>query len=50
MFWDASYYGGHTGTAVEQPAVRWFFAEAAQGFFDTYVLVTNANPSRPTSR
>jgi autotransporter-associated beta strand protein len=44
MFWDASYYGGHTGTAVEQPAVRWFFAEAAQGFFDTYVLVTNANP------
>jgi autotransporter-associated beta strand protein len=45
MFWDASYYGGHTGTAVEQPAVRWFFAEAAQGFFDTYVLVTNANPT-----
>jgi autotransporter-associated beta strand protein len=44
MFWDASYYGGHTGTAVEQAAVRWFFAEAAQGFFDTYVLVTNANP------
>jgi hypothetical protein len=44
MFWDATYYGGHTGTAVEQPAVRWFFAEAAQGFFDTYVLVTNANP------
>jgi autotransporter-associated beta strand protein len=44
MFWDASYYGGHTGTAVEQAAARWFFAEAAQGFFDTYVLVTNANP------
>jgi autotransporter-associated beta strand protein len=44
MFWDSSYYGGHTGTAVDQPATRWFFAEAAQGFFDTYVLVTNANP------
>jgi autotransporter-associated beta strand protein len=44
MFWDASYYGGHTGTAVEHAAARWFFAEAAQGFFDTYVLVTNANP------
>ena len=39
-----AYYGGHTGTAVEQPRRRWFFAEGSQGFFDTFVLVTNANP------
>ena len=43
MFWDATYYGGHTGAAVSQPAPTWYFAEAAQGFFDTFVLVTNAN-------
>ena len=43
MFWDASYYGGHTGNAVDAPQVQWYFAEGSQGFFDTYVLLANAN-------
>lgn len=32
MTWDATGYGGHLGTAVDRPRVRWFFAEGAQGF------------------
>ncbi|MGV3520521.1 hypothetical protein [Luteitalea sp.] len=43
MFWDTSYYGGHTGNAVEAPRTRWLFGEGNQGFFDTYVLLANAN-------
>ena len=43
MFWDASYYGGHTGNAVEAPQTRWYFAEGSQGYFDTYLLLANAN-------
>ena len=42
MFWDASYYGGHTANAVPQPETRWIFAEGFQGFFDTYILIANA--------
>jgi hypothetical protein len=45
MFWDKSYYAGHTGSAVEQPAPDWFFAEGSQGFFETFVLVINPNPA-----
>jgi autotransporter-associated beta strand protein len=45
MFWDASYYAGHTGSAVDQPEPDWFFAEGSQGFFDTFVLVINPNPT-----
>jgi hypothetical protein len=41
MFWDASRYGGHTGGAVPAASTKWYFAEGAQGFFDTFVLVTN---------
>jgi autotransporter-associated beta strand protein len=43
MFWDATYYAGHTGSAVDRPAPDWFFAEGSQGFFDTFVLVINPN-------
>jgi autotransporter-associated beta strand protein len=43
MFWDASYYAGHTGSAVDQPQPDWLFAEGSQGFFDTFVLVINPN-------
>ena len=35
MFWDASYYGGHTANAVAKPERKWIFAEGFQGFFDT---------------
>jgi hypothetical protein len=41
MFWDRSAYAGHTGSAVEPPSREWLFAEGAQGFFDTFVLVAN---------
>jgi hypothetical protein len=43
MFWDQSYYGGHTANAVERPEKQWTFAEVFQGFFDTYLLIANAN-------
>jgi autotransporter-associated beta strand protein len=46
MFWDASYYAGSTGTAVDAPATDWFFAEGSQsGYFNTFVLVINPNPT-----
>ena len=43
MFWDQTYYAGHTGSALDQPAPDWFFAEGSQGFFSTFVLVVNPN-------
>jgi autotransporter-associated beta strand protein len=43
MFWDGSYYGGHTANAVAKPERKWVFAEGFQGFFDTYLLIANAN-------
>ncbi len=45
MFWDPAHYAGHTGSALRQPSQTWFFAEGAQGFFDTFVLVINPNPT-----
>ena len=48
MFWDATYYGGHTGNAVDAPRTRWLFGEGSQGFFDTYVLLGNANTEKAT--
>jgi autotransporter-associated beta strand protein len=46
MFWDQSYYGGHTANAVSKPEKQWTFAEGSQGgFFDTYILIANANDS-----
>jgi hypothetical protein len=45
MFWDKTYYAGHTGSSVDTPAKDWFFAEGSQGFFSTFVLVINPNPT-----
>jgi subtilisin-like proprotein convertase family protein len=39
MFWDARYYGGHAGEAVDGAGLDWYFAEGAQGFFGTYLLL-----------
>jgi hypothetical protein len=47
MFWDATYYSGHGGTAVAAPATTWYFGEGSQGFFDTFVLL--ANPGAVTA-
>jgi autotransporter-associated beta strand protein len=49
MFWDASYYGGHTANAVAKPERKWIFAEGFQGFFDTYLLIANANAVATTA-
>jgi hypothetical protein len=48
MFWDASRYGGHTGGAVGAASTRWLFAEGAQGFFDTFLLVSNQGDAAST--
>jgi hypothetical protein len=49
MFWDQSYYGGHTANAVARPEKQWTFAEGFQGFFDTYILIANANAAKTTA-
>jgi autotransporter-associated beta strand protein len=41
MRWDATGYGSHTERAVDGPSNVWYFAEGSQGFFFTYVLLTN---------
>lgn len=48
MFWDQGWYGGHTGSAVDGTQTTWYFAEANQGLFDTFVLVTNPNATAAT--
>ena len=44
MTWNDTRYGAHTEKAVAGPASTWYFAEGSQGFFYTYVLLTNPNP------
>jgi hypothetical protein len=46
MRWDATGYGGHTEKAISGPRTRWYFAEGAQGFFRTYLLLANPNAVR----
>ena len=41
QFWGVGSYGGHTETALTGAATRWYFAEGAQGYFTTFVLVAN---------
>jgi hypothetical protein len=45
MFWDQSYYAGSTGSSVDKPGTDWYFAEGSQGFFQTFLLVINPNPT-----
>lgn len=42
MRWDRTGYGAHGEKATGGPALTWYFAEGAQGFFDTFLLLTNA--------
>jgi heme/copper-type cytochrome/quinol oxidase subunit 2 len=49
MRWDATGYGAHTDKATEGPSTTWFFAEGAQGFFDTYVLLANPGTTPNTA-
>ena len=48
MFWDASHYGSHGGTAVDGPRTRWLFAEGSEGFFHTFVLLANSSATPST--
>jgi uncharacterized repeat protein (TIGR01451 family) len=41
QFWGAGSYGGHTETAASRLATRWYFAEGAEGYFSTFLLVAN---------
>jgi hypothetical protein len=45
MRWDATGYGMHTEKAASALARDWFFAEGAQGFYDTFFLLTNPAPA-----
>jgi hypothetical protein len=42
MTWGADGQGGHASAAAAGPRLTWTFAEGAQGFFDTFFLLTNA--------
>jgi Bacterial Ig domain len=50
MTWDATGYGGHSGSAVDGPRMKWHFAEGAQGYFDTYILLVNTGATAATAR
>jgi hypothetical protein len=41
MRWDATGYGAHTEKATAGPATTWYFAEGSQGFFQTFLLLSN---------
>jgi hypothetical protein len=41
MRWGQGGYGAHTEQAVSGTAANWYFAEGAQGFFSTYLLLAN---------
>jgi autotransporter-associated beta strand protein len=41
MRWDVTGYGAHTDKASGGAAHNWYFAEGSQGFFSTYLLLTN---------
>ena len=45
MRWDATGYGMHTEKAAPALARNWFFAEGAQGFYDTFFLLSNPAPA-----
>jgi hypothetical protein len=48
MRWDQTGYGAHAEKALAGPANTWYFAEGSQGFFFTFVLLTN--PSTVANR
>lgn len=45
MFWDSRAYGAATDHASEAMSTTWYFAEGAQGFFRTYILLANPHPT-----
>jgi YVTN family beta-propeller protein len=49
MRWDASGYGAHTEKATDGAASTWLFAEGAQGWFSTYLLLANPQSTSNTA-
>jgi Fibronectin type III domain len=50
MSWKAGGAGGaHTAKSLQAPATQWFLAEGNAGFFETFVLLANPNPSSVTA-
>ena len=49
MTWDATMYGGHTETAAAELSTTWYFAEGALGYFDTFLLLGNAQATPTTA-
>jgi hypothetical protein len=49
MRWDATGYGSHTEAATQGAAPEWYFAEGAQGFFGTFILLANPNAETTTA-
>jgi hypothetical protein len=45
MRWDRTGYGAHTERASTEPARTWYFAEGSQGFFHTFLMLANPNPT-----
>ena len=45
MRWDRTGYGAHTETASAGPSRTWYFAEGSQGFFHTFLMLANPNPT-----
>jgi subtilisin-like proprotein convertase family protein len=49
MSWVAASYGSSGGEAIGQTRLKWLFAEGAQGFFRTYLMVLNPNAAATTA-
>jgi hypothetical protein len=45
----APQYGAHTDKATAGAALKWYFAEGAQGFFFTFLLLANPGPTANTA-
>ena len=43
--WDATGYGMHTEKSAQSLSRTWLFAEGAQGFYQTFFLLTNPSPT-----
>lgn len=41
MRWDRGGYGSHAAVAADGASLTWYFAEGAQGFFHTFLLLGN---------
>ena len=50
MRWGATHYGAHTEKAAAGAARNWYFAEGSQGYFSTYFLLVNPQPTANVAR